>query len=138
MLAFAKDITKTGHIHSEEDNDPKLKEYMDYQRKINHEMLVYHSLDHAKIYLQRTLDSGKEEEIKAYGRRILNVHIKDRILHGTTVPLGQGNADIPKVLKELDSIGYNGNFILQTARAVDENHTTILSQYRDQFIKWME
>jgi len=79
-----------------------------------------------------------EEEIKAYGRRILNVHIKDRILHGTTVPLGQGNADIPKVLKELDSIGYNGNFILQTARAVDENHTTILSQYRDQIIKWME
>ena len=43
-----------------------------------------------------------------------------------------------KVLKELDSIGYNGNFILQTARAVDENHTTILSQYRDQVVKWME
>ena len=78
------------------------------------------------------------EEIKAYGRKILNVHIKDRLLHGTTVPLGQGNANIPKVLKLLNSIGYNGNFILQTARAVDENHTFVLCQYRDQLIKWME
>jgi hexulose-6-phosphate isomerase len=60
------------------------------------------------------------EEIKAYGRRILNVHVKDRLLHGTTVPLGRGNADMPKVLEELNSIGYNGNFILQTARAVDK------------------
>lgn len=66
MLAFAKDITKTDHIHPEESNDPKLKEYMDYQRKLNHEMLVYHSLDHAKIYLQRALDGEKEEEIKDF------------------------------------------------------------------------
>jgi hypothetical protein len=66
MLAFAKDIRKTDHTHPEESNDPKLEEYMDYQRKLNHEMLVYHSLDHGKIYLQRVLDSGKEEEIKAY------------------------------------------------------------------------
>ena len=79
-----------------------------------------------------------EEEIKAYGQRILNVHIKDRLLHGTTAPLGHGNADIPKVLKELNAINYNGNYILQTARAVDENHTDVLCQYRDQVNKWME
>ncbi len=66
MLAFAKDITKTDHTHPEESNDPKLEEYMEYQRKLNHEMLVYHSLDHGKIHLQRALDSGNEEEIKAY------------------------------------------------------------------------
>jgi len=79
-----------------------------------------------------------EEEIEAYSDRILNVHIKDRLLGGTTVPLGSGNADIPKVLKKLNAINYNGNYILQTARAVNENHADVLCQYRDQVIKWME
>jgi hexulose-6-phosphate isomerase len=77
------------------------------------------------------------EEIKAYGQRILNVHIKDRLLHGTTVPLGHGNADIPKVIEELKSIRYSGNFILQTARA-DDNHADVLCQYRKQVIEWIK
>ena len=77
------------------------------------------------------------EEFEAYGHRILNVHIKDRLLHGTTVPLGHGNADIPKVLKKLNAINYSGNYILQTARSADENHAGFLCQYRDQVLKWM-
>ena len=78
-----------------------------------------------------------EEEINTYGRRIINVHIKDRLLHGTTVPFGQGNTDMPKVLQGLKSIGYNGNYILQTARAEDD-HADVLSQYRDQVIEWIK
>ena len=35
-----------------------------------------------------------EEQITCIGNRILNVHIKDRVLGGATVPLGEGNADI--------------------------------------------
>jgi L-ribulose-5-phosphate 3-epimerase len=84
------------------------------------------------------LGYNSKEEISAYGDRILNVHVKDRILKGTTVPLGKGNANIPKVLKELSEINYDGNFILQTARAVNENHADVLCQYRDQVINWME
>lgn len=78
------------------------------------------------------------EEIKAYGRRILNVHVKDRLLHGTTVPLGHGNADIPKVIEGLKSIGYTGNFILQTARSIDDNHAGVLCQYRKHIIEWIK
>jgi len=37
MLAFAKDIIQKELNHPEEGNNPKLKEYMDYQRKIHHE-----------------------------------------------------------------------------------------------------
>jgi hexulose-6-phosphate isomerase len=59
-------------------------------------------------------------------------------LKGTTVPLGKGNANIPKVLKELSEVNYDGNYILQTARAVNENHADVLCQYRDQVINWME
>ena len=84
------------------------------------------------------LGYNSKDEISAYGDRILNVHIKDRILKGTTVPLGKGNANIPKVLKELSEINYDGNYILQTARAVNENHADVLCQYRDQVINWME
>jgi hypothetical protein len=44
---------------------------------------------------------------------------------------------MPKVLEELNSIGYNGNYILQTARANDD-HAGILFQYRNQVIEWMK
>ena len=66
------------------------------------------------------------------------MHIKDRLLHGTTVPLGHGNADIPKVIEKLKSIGYNGNFILQTARSIDDNHAGALCQYRKHIIEWIK
>jgi len=78
------------------------------------------------------------EEINTYGQRISNVHIKDRLLNGTTVPLGEGNADIPKVLQELKSIEYKGNFILQAARAVDNNHASVLCYYRNQVNQWIK
>lgn len=68
MLAFAKDITQKDPDHPEEDQNPKLKEYMSYQRRINHEKLIYHSLDHAKSYLQKTINDmrGDENKLKEY------------------------------------------------------------------------
>lgn len=78
-----------------------------------------------------------EEEIAAYGKRIVNVHIKDRALHGTTVPLGDGNADFPRVFRALKATGYAGNFILQTARAGDGDHTGVLCRYRDLVRGWI-
>jgi len=71
------------------------------------------------------------EEINRYFERIVNVHIKDRLLNGTTVPLGQGNADIPLVLETLIRKGYSGYYMLQTARADQEDHQSVLCRYRD-------
>jgi hexulose-6-phosphate isomerase len=65
------------------------------------------------------------------------VHVKDRIIGGTTVPLGTGSADFEAVFNELGRISYRGNFILQTARAIDEDHATPLSRYRDMTALWM-
>jgi len=56
------------------------------------------------------------EEFAAYGDSIATVHIKDRIRNGSTVPLGSGDADFPKVFRELADRGYAGPFILQAAR----------------------
>jgi hexulose-6-phosphate isomerase len=77
-----------------------------------------------------------KDEIARYGERIDNVHIKDRILHGTTVPLGTGEADFVAVFRALKEINYSGSFILQTARAVDDNHVGMLEQYRDMAYFW--
>jgi len=77
------------------------------------------------------------DEIAAYGDRVVNVHIKDRVLGGTTVPLGAGNADFVTVFSALARAGYAGNYILQTARAVDGDHAGVLCRYRDMLVSWL-
>ena len=83
------------------------------------------------------LGYSPNEEISAYGHRILNVHVKDRTIGGGTVPLGSGNADFPTVFRLLADMNYSGNFILQTARAVDSNHIEPLVLYRKMTEHWI-
>jgi L-ribulose-5-phosphate 3-epimerase len=78
-----------------------------------------------------------DAELTAYGRRVLNVHIKDRVLNGTTVPLGTGNADFDAVFMALGRLGYAGNYILQTARATDGDHAAALIRYREMAASWI-
>lgn len=74
--------------------------------------------------LKANYDSGNSSslgydvrcELAAYGPRIGSVHIKDRVRGGGTVPLGQGDADIPTLLLGLAAIAYRGDFVLQVAR----------------------
>lgn len=77
------------------------------------------------------------EEFAAYGARVLNVHVKDRLLGGATVPLGAGNADFECVFGLLASQGYQGNVIMQTARAQKGEHDIVLARYRDLVRGWM-
>ena len=78
------------------------------------------------------------EEIPAYASRILNVHVKDRLLGGTTVPLGTGAADLAKTIRLIERSGYRGQYILQTARAADGDHAGALARYRDMTVGWVE
>jgi len=78
-----------------------------------------------------------KEEFEFYGSRIINVHIKDRLLHGKSVPLGEGNADFESVFRCLKSTNYNGNYILQTARDAQGNHLSALLKYRSMVINWV-
>jgi hexulose-6-phosphate isomerase len=84
-----------------------------------------------------SLGFDPDAELAAYGRRVLNVHIKDRVLNGTTVPLGAGNADFDAVFTALGRLHYAGNYILQTARATDGNHAAALIRYRDMAASWI-
>lgn len=78
------------------------------------------------------------EEFAAYGSRVINVHVKDRVLGGTTVPLKTGAAQFEVVFAELAKANYQGNFILQTARAADNDHAVALRTYRDITMQWIE
>jgi len=77
-----------------------------------------------------------EEEFAAYGPRIVNVHVKDRVLGGTTVPLGTGNANFSTVFRLLRDAVYGGYLIMQTARARDDDHAGALRQYMGQIEAW--
>jgi hexulose-6-phosphate isomerase len=77
-------------------------------------------------------------EIPTLGERIINVHVKDRVLGGTTVPLGEGDADFPTVFRRLKAIGYAGPLILQTARATDGDHAGALRRYRQMVLDWLD
>ena len=69
------------------------------------------------------------EEIQTYRDRILNVHVKDRVLGGVTVPLGEGSADFKTVFDELLK-SYKGHYILQTARDPLGLHEDALVRYK--------
>jgi L-ribulose-5-phosphate 3-epimerase UlaE len=56
------------------------------------------------------------EELAAYGDRITDIHIKDRVLGGGPVKLGEGNADFTRFFNELKKFDYQGPFIMQAYR----------------------
>jgi L-ribulose-5-phosphate 3-epimerase len=78
------------------------------------------------------------EEIAAYAPRILNVHVKDRLRGGTTVALGTGAAELSRAIGLIEESGYSGQYILQTARATDDDHSGPLKRYRDMTVRWIE
>ena len=63
-----------------------------------------------------------DEEFDNYGDRIINVHVKDRLLNGGTVRLGNGAVNFGNVFNNLKKIKYKGNYILQTARSSRDRH----------------
>ncbi len=64
MLAFAKDITQNQQKNPKESENDELKQYMEYQRKLNHERLVHHSLDYAKTHLNLNTQKSKGDKGK--------------------------------------------------------------------------
>ena len=72
------------------------------------------------------------EELEAYGKMISDIHIKDRILGGASVVLGEGDADFELFFKNLKKYNYEGPFIMQSYR--DNEGINI---FNEQF-KWIK
>ena len=69
------------------------------------------------------------EELKTYGYKISDIHIKDRELNGGPVVLGQGSADFDAFFKQLNKIDYQGPFIMQAYR--DDEGLNVFKQQLD-------
>jgi sugar phosphate isomerase/epimerase len=67
------------------------------------------------------------EEFEAYGSRISDIHIKDRVLGGGSVPLGSGNTDFSRVMQEIRKIQFDGILVMQAYRD-DEGIEILKSQ----------
>lgn len=78
-----------------------------------------------------------EEELEAYGSRVYNVHIKDRVLNGVTVPLGKGAVKFETVFSCFRQLKYTGNYIFQTARATHDDHQGVLQEYISLVQEWI-
>ena len=74
------------------------------------------------------------EEVTILKDYIYNIHIKDRVYHGTTVQLGTGSADFDRMFQGLKKIGYRHNFILQAARGTDGEEESNISE-QIEFVK---
>jgi len=59
-----------------------------------------------------------EEEISVLNTLIAHVHIKDKKVNGPNVMLGEGDVNFSACFKSLKEIGYEGQFILETAYVI--------------------
>lgn len=57
-----------------------------------------------------------EEELQCYGERISDIHIKDRVLGGKSVILGEGDTHFHRFFEALKLLRYAGPFIMQAYR----------------------
>lgn len=60
-------------------------------------------------------------ELKTLSPWIKNIHVKDRLIGGSTVPLGSGDVDFKVFFSQLADINYQGDLIIQGAREDIEN-----------------
>ncbi|MBL7095380.1 TIM barrel protein [candidate division KSB1 bacterium] len=59
------------------------------------------------------------EELDAYGDRITDIHIKDRLFGGESVVLGEGDSKFELFFEKLKYFNYQGPFIIQAYRDDD-------------------
>lgn len=69
------------------------------------------------------------EEFANYANRIFNIHIKDRVYQGQTVPLGRGNVDFEKLSDVLKKFRYRDFLILQAARETPGKEFNTITKY---------
>ena len=78
-----------------------------------------------------------DAEFQIVGQRILNVHIKDRFLHGPTCILGNGSVNFNEVFEHLEKINYKANLIMQTYRNPDFFDYNLTSTYIEFINKYL-
>jgi hexulose-6-phosphate isomerase len=101
-------------------------------------------------YIMANYDSGNsaslgynvKEELIILKKWIKNIHVKDRNLHGGTVPLGTGDTNFEEFFATLSKINYSGDLIIQGARNLEtkyepkqicQSYQKFVKQYVDKY-----
>lgn len=111
LIELLDEIKKSGvRISLETDLPPK--EFSDLLDKIDSDCIsVNYDTGNSA-----SLGYDAAEEFTAYGTRISDIHIKDRIFGGGPVELGTGNVDFKKCLMAINKNNYTGPLIFQAFR----------------------
>jgi len=122
------DFTKNININLCLETDLPPDEFIKFLRKINNPKLkVNYDTGNSA-----SLGYCFKEELDAYGHLITNIHIKDRIFEGGSVPLGLGSCNFDEFFKHLSTKSFNGVLIMQAFRDEDAIKS-LIPQY--EFIK---
>jgi L-ribulose-5-phosphate 3-epimerase len=100
-------------VHLETDFPPKI--FNAIMNRIDHPLIRVHF----DIGNSASMGFDPSEELKLLTPKLGSVHVKDKMLGGSTVPLGTGNADFPTCFKLILQSGYDREFILEAARSED-------------------
>jgi L-ribulose-5-phosphate 3-epimerase len=111
LRSLLRDLERTGvELHLETSLSPE--RFADLLARLPHPMVkVNYDSGNSSSLGYRPAD-----EFDAYGERVGSVHIKDRVLGGSTVPLLSGDADFDGLFDCLAKVAYQGDFVLQVAR----------------------
>ena len=91
-----------------------------------------------------SLGYSMDDEISILKSQIKNIHVKDRIFQGQTVPLGTGDVNFESFFQKLAQIPYGGDLIIQGARStlsssdpltVSNHYYQFVNQYVDKYFK---
>ncbi len=134
---FVKQITKiipiieAENINLSLETDLAPKPFLELLDKLNSKNITVNY----DIGNSAALGFDSDEELTTYGDRITDIHIKDRVLDGGPVTLGEGNADFAKFFKKLKEFDYKGPFIMQAYR--DDEGVEIFKKQLDWVKKYM-
>lgn len=118
-------------LHLETDLGPE--EFRAFLREIEHPLVkVNYDAGNSSSLGYRPVD-----EFAAYGERVGSVHLKDRLCGGSTVPLGEGDADFASLRAALVDMGYEGDFVLQVARGEPSDELSWLSAMTARACRWL-
>tara|TARA_B100000795_G_C22805497_1_gene444583 strand:+ start:683 stop:1507 length:825 start_codon:yes stop_codon:yes gene_type:complete len=111
-VSHVLDILESKKINLSLETDLPPAEFADLLSKINSKYITVNY----DIGNSASLGYNPVEELDAYGDKITDIHIKDRLLGGGPVFLGEGDADFDVFFEKLKEFNYQGIFIMQAYR----------------------